>query len=94
MMPHHARMVVVTQAGPLKMRALSLDAAGERDLARNSWLAAAKLELERLVPAEGPDFRNDIGEVIACLAQACTPMPKDKARAVVARFMQSVKPRK
>jgi hypothetical protein len=78
----------------MKLRAMPLDAEGERDLARGTWLVAAKMELEALIPVhENPAaLRMGVGEVIACLTSACTPMLKDKLRAVVGRFMKAVLP--
>ncbi len=70
----------------LKMHAAYLDAVG--DPSRAAWMAAAKAALEAVNADDAAAFRAGVAEVVACLANACRPLLKDKVRAVVGRFLK------
>jgi hypothetical protein len=71
-----------------KLRAMALDAMGERVEASRWWTRAAIEELGENLTVVDAWFRNAIGEAVACLAGACRPIPKEELRDIVRAFME------
>lgn len=87
----------VTNPDPGCLKALALDAEGQRFAARLLWYGSAveDINVARLLSEEGEDDGARfaaVGEAVAALANALRPLSKEQTRAIVAQFLAAVDP--